>query len=288
MNTKPNLYLIFNKSFRNWEDRLVLLEQAAQKLDIHSIRVDAEHFDYSSWQEIPATKKDMFYNLTPFSHDVENIFIHKGLTSFFIAPNKINHLFSTHQFDLSLINAGIRMPKTILNGTSNRELLHKYVDYLGGFPLIVKATGGSTGIGVIKVDSWDGLISTADLLVSKRTHFQLKEFIENEGTIRVIVVGKEVITSVMRKNLKDDFRVSGNNLNNFLPVELPVEQKQICIRALESTNFEFGGLDLILNENNEPFILEVNYPNNFAGVTHFNGHDIAYEALSYLLEKSKK
>ena len=77
-----------------------MLSSASEKLGINVILVNSEEFDFTKWEEIPAIKSDMFYNVTPFSHEIENIFIHKGLTSFFIEPNKINHMFSTHQLDL--------------------------------------------------------------------------------------------------------------------------------------------------------------------------------------------
>lgn len=184
MKRKQNLYLIYNKNFRDWNERLNMLSSASEKLGINVVLINSEAFDFSKWEKLPAEASDMFYNVTPFSHEIENIFIHKGLTSFFIEPNKINHLFSTHQFDLSLINKGIPVPKTIFKGTNDRRLLEKYVDYLGGFPLILKVTGGTTGIGVLKIDSWEGLVSTCDLLNQQNVPLSIERVYNQRGYLQ--------------------------------------------------------------------------------------------------------
>ena len=124
---QPKLFLIYRKSFRNTQERLDSLSSAAIRKNITPVFIDSEEFDFSEWQQIEDTRRNLFYNVTPFSHEIENIFIHKGLTSLFRSPNKINYLFSTHQFDLSLMSAGIPVPKTILKGTNHRNLLKNYV-----------------------------------------------------------------------------------------------------------------------------------------------------------------
>ena len=231
----------------------------------------------------------MFYNVTPFSHEIENIFIHKGLTSFFIEPYKIHFLFSTHQLDLSIINSGVPVPRTILKGTNKRELLEKYVNHLSGFPLILKATGGTLGLGVIKVESWENLISIADLLVAQKIHFQLKEYIKNKGTIRAIVLGDRVICSMIRINPPDDFRCSSpdrNSIQKAYPIIGTVEG--IAVKATKAVNFEFTGVDLVEGEDGRFYVLEINYPNDFTIPANFSGIDVAGKMVKHLYEKSQR
>ncbi|KKQ44614.1 MAG: hypothetical protein US63_C0025G0019, partial [Candidatus Moranbacteria bacterium GW2011_GWC2_37_8] len=48
----------------------------------------------------------------------------------------------------------ITMPKTLNLFSRDRDLLQKYVEFLGGFPIIIKSLGGSHGVGVMKIDSF--------------------------------------------------------------------------------------------------------------------------------------
>ncbi|WP_169514038.1 ATP-grasp domain-containing protein [Christiangramia echinicola] len=283
---KRKFYLIYNQRFRNWEERLTMLSEAATERNIEPIALESESFDYSKLSELEAGPDDMFYNVTPFSHEIENILVSKKVKSFFTSPSIQNYIFSTHQLDLSLKAANIPIPKTILKGSNNKELLKNYVEYLNGFPLILKVTGGTLGVGVIKIESWESLVSTADMLSSKSIHFQLKQYIPNNGTIRAIVVGNQVVCSIIRLNPENDFRCSAPGKSSIIEAySYSEELEKLAIEVSQAVKFEFVGIDIIQGNDGNFYVLEVNFPNDFSIPANFTGVNVAKFVVNHLNEK---
>lgn len=88
--------------------------------------------------------------------------------------------------------------------------------------------------------------------------------------------------------MSNDFRVSDGKNYDWHKNELNQKYHKIFKDINKAVNYDFIGFDLVLDSNNLPYILEVNYPNNFAPMQTFLNIDIAYEALSYLKTKTEK
>ena len=158
---------------------------------------------------------------------------------------------------------------------------------MGGFPIILKATGGTLGVGVVKVESWDSLISTADLLMAREINFLLKEYIQNKGTIRAIVLGDEVICSIIRLNPENDFRCSSPSTKSILqPFKCSKELEETAVKATIAANYDFAGVDIVQGKSGKHYVLEVNYPNDFTIPANLTGIDVADRMVQYLLNKS--
>ncbi len=296
------LYLLFSKACYNHEKRLSLLCKACHRLGVEPVPLEIGEFDYSCWANLGSGPRNMFYNVTPFSHDLERICIHRNMTGFFVQPSHTNHILSSSQLDVALASAGVPVPRTVVRGSNDRSLLRKYVEYVGGFPLILKAPGGSRGVGVVKVETWNSLTSLADLLNNLQVEFSIKQFIENSGTIRAIVVGNKLVCSVLRLNRPDDFRCLSPSFANKVKQEEPnlrlvepnqrlVEPNQrlveIALHAARAAKYEFVGVDVIQDDSGEYYVLEVNFPQDFATPQEFSGIDVASDAVSHLLLKSR-
>ena len=202
----------------------------------------------------------------------------------------MNHLICSAQFNAALMSSGIAMPKTIVEGTDSPDRLKKYVDYGCGFPLVLKVKArGSRGIGVIKVDSWQGLTSLADYFVSQNQSFILSQFIENQGAIRSIVLGDQVLCHVLRINPENEFRCSSPKSK---PIEKLVQPNPkldaIAIAASKAVHFEFVGVDIIQDAEGNYYVLEVNFPQDFVTPQQFTGIDIAFAAVSHLKDKASR
>ena len=50
---------------------------------------------------------------------------------------------------------------------------------------------------------------------------------------------------------------------------------------------ETGGVDLLFDKDDKPFIAEVNFPNNFTTTQSVTGVDIASEMVTHLVNKAK-
>ncbi len=280
-------FVLFDSYRPDAESRVVLLCDAAKRLGVEPVPVDRRRFDFSLWTSEKVRPIDMFYNATPFTHELDRVFINSPAASFHSSRPIANHIASSTQLNVALLQAGIAMPRTIIDGTSDRTLLREYVDYLGGFPLVIKVVGGSRGVGVMRVDSWQGLISLCDFLCSEHRDFILSQFIPNQGVTRAIVVGEEVVVAVKRISSEDDFRCSSpNRPSEQMLVSTTGEMQCLALAASKAVQFEFTGVDIVQDEHGNYLVIELNYPQDFVTPQSFSKVDVAFAAVSYLKNKA--
>lgn len=284
------LLICFDSSWPGAKSRVDLLLRAAGKAKAPAIELDSVAYDFSLLENWKYGPKDFFYAATPFSsHELERELFFRNVTSFYSTLNLPNMLVkSTTEQNVALSAAGIPMPKTVMEGTDNPKLLKKYVEFLGGFPMVLKIKGGSRGVGVIKVDSWQGLTSLAEYLVDQGESFVLSQYIENRGTIRSVVLGDEVLCHVMRANPQNEFRCSSPKRKHIEEIVHPHQRlNEIAIAASKAVNFEFVGVDIVQDSKGNYYVLELNYPHDFVSPQEFTGIDIAEFAVKYLIKKAR-
>lgn len=184
---------------------------------------------------------------------------------------------------------GVSIPETVSVLTNSRRILKKYAEHLG-LPLIIKSMGGSGGVGVVRVDSLQSLFSVADLLYKQGANCVLRKFIDNTETLRLIVLGDEVLASIkyMASN-DDDFRSNRRTgLDKALAIDCDEATKKMAIKAVQAMGLEFAGVDVIVDKEGNPYVLEANCPCNFGDVQTVTGIDIAGKMIDYLLKKSRR
>jgi RimK family alpha-L-glutamate ligase len=265
------------------ELRRKLLKNACDHRNIEYIDVDQDKFDYSNIPELDYG--DMLFHIIRGPNLLERLMVNERVATFYQHHNTV-----MARPDQMIVHekAGLPVPRTIHSVSRDRGLLKKYVDALGGFPIIVKAAGGSNGIGVMKVDSISSLYSIVDY-VSKNGKIVLREFIDSGGThARLIVVGKKVVDSIEYRARNDDFRSNESETPNVRPMKFSKEVEATALKATEVMGVEFAGVDIMLGENNAHYVTEINFPCNFARVQMSTGHDVAGEIVDYLIQKAKR
>lgn len=198
------LVLLHQGFYEGVQTRLDLLRTAAEKRGIACTVLDSLTCDYTALPTLGAG--DLLYNCARGSQVLESLLLNDKVTTFYIRNPDYTLLTSMTTLSMVHDKAGLPAPKTIYSLTADRTLLRRYVEVLGGFPLILKAEGGTRGIGTIKIESWQNLISTADHLVATHQKFILRQFIHAPFGVRVMALGNRVV--VARKFLfpADDFR----------------------------------------------------------------------------------
>jgi hypothetical protein len=181
----------------------------------------------------------------------------------------------------------IATPKTVYNTSKDREQLKKAVQYLGGFPVVIKVLGGSHSIGVMKIDSFGSLFSVVDYIVAQGDYFVLKEFINTRESARVIVLGGKAIGSIKYFGPKEDFRSTVGSHIKGKRFAFSEKIEQLAIDATRAAGTDFGGVDVII-KGGKGYVTEVNYPCAFAGVQKRTNIDVAYMIIEHLKEKSKR
>jgi len=170
-------------------------------------------------------------------------------------------------------SAILSSPKSVSSVLSNFE-----------FPLIVKRAAGRQGKGVFKVESKEGLIKSLEDLPQGNPNFVIREFIPNDGDIRVFTVGYKAIGAMKRTPKEGDFRsnISQGGSGAKFDLESNPEVRKLAEHLSEVTRTEVAGVDIILHsKTKKPYILEINPGPQFTGFEEYTGGNAAGEIIKY-------
>ncbi len=161
------------------------------------------------------------------------------------------------------------------------------VEKLGGFPIIVKALGGSHGVGVMRADSMQGLASLLDFLRAEKTSVLLRKFIPHSYYARIVVVGNKVVASHLSYTIENEFRTNAGDDKHQKreAITFPADIQEIAVKAVLSLGMETGGVDILFDTQGKPYIAEVNFPNDFSVTQRVAGIDIAKAMIEHLMNK---
>ena len=266
--------------------RLDQLKTACDQLNIEFMPLNSLTIDYSNLPKL--TKTDLLYNATRGSETLETLLLNEEVTTYYInTPDFVVTNPDTTKYSILHDKANLQGPKTIYNITADRQLLKKYIDYLGGFPIVIKATGSTLGIGTIKIETWQNLISTVDYLMNTGDKFIMRQFIKAKCGCRMIVLGNEVIAAADFVMNEGDFRNAAILAEaKYYNREYPEALKQIAVKATHIANTEFSGVDFLEDEKGNYYLLEINFPTGFSSLINLCGVDIPKRMVSYLIQKA--
>jgi ribosomal protein S6--L-glutamate ligase len=178
------------------------------------------------------------------------------------------------------------MPKSFLTYTDDFETIKntlKNNDF--DFPIVVKPIYGGYGNSVLKVNSLNELKNIFEILKFNRREIFIQEYIPYKHDIRVFVVGNKII-SAMERIPKDDWRANyslGAEIKRF---DLNADIKDIVLKSVKKIGADIVGVDVLIDKNNNPYILEMNITPQFRGIMNFA--DIPREILKYVEKIIKK
>ncbi len=222
--------------------------------------------------------------------NIEEQLINDGATSFYrnfsMFDKKHNRAMD---YDSSVLSRyGISVPREFIPAIRMKHIdILNGIKSLGNFPLVVKILGGSHGVGVVRVDSSESLLSLVDYLSFKNEKFVIKEFINVKRSARIIVLNGSVVDSIEYEVLNNDFRSNVGKSPKVKHEIFPTEVNDLALKAVDSLGLDFGGVDLIISDMG-PLLLEVNFPCFFARAQLLTGVDISGMMIDYLLSKSKR
>ena len=165
---------------------------------------------------------------------------------------------------------GINTPKTVL--IRHKQGAPFAADKLGvKYPLILKTSIGSQGVGVMFIESEKALHGIVQLLYRENEYIDilLQEQIKTDYDVRVIVVNGEVKGAMKRPIIEGDFRSNVSQGSEPEIHQLTEIEKQESIKAAESVDGDIVGVDFIPAKNREkefPYFIEVNSTPGLIGI----------------------
>lgn len=185
---------------------------------------------------------------------------------------------------VTLAGNGIKMPKTIsspLMYTENQD--KKFLEKVScelGFPIVVKNVYGSMGKSVWLAESSQQL---EELFLRLRRFPHLYQKFVGKGygeDIRVITVGKKVVSAMKRIN-ENDFRSNIELGGRGEAVTLTEKQIQLAEKVSQVLNLDYAGIDII----DEDYVCEVNSNAFFREFEKVTGEKVAEKYVEYIINK---
>jgi glutathione synthase/RimK-type ligase-like ATP-grasp enzyme len=281
-----NFYCIHEGFYEGVQTRIEHLTNACLDKGVKFIDLDSTKINYCNLPILNSS--DFLYNVSRGSENLESLLLNSAVTTFYrINPKFIVNNLDTTKYSLVNDKDGVSAPLTVYHGTNDRALLKSYIDFLKGFPIVIKTQGSTLGIGTLIINDLKSLYSLSDYLCSIKEKFIFRQYIEPKEVARLIVIGNEVVASNQKFIDENDFRT---NVKNIAPVSKVYSSQiqQLAIKATHSSNFENGGVDIIIDKQNIPYVLEVNMPHDFVTTSKVTKIDVAKVMVEYLIEKANK
>ena len=173
-------------------------------------------------------------------------------------PNGLRMCNDKLHTQIKLTSLGVKTPWTISVINKDSKFL-KQIESLKDplIPCVLKTNHGTHGIGVMKIDSKESLISVVQAFLDQQIPILIQEYIEHNASYRIIMLGDKVLASNKKTNEDADFRTN-SHLGSTTEKHEPNE-KEIAICKTISSGFKcnFCAIDYLL-VNDEVIVLEVN------------------------------
>jgi alpha-L-glutamate ligases, RimK family len=188
-----------------------------------------------------------------------------------------------------LAKAGVDIPKTVFS--RNTADIDDLLEEIGGTPVIIKLARGTHGNGVVLAETKKAAKSVLQafyLTNDDGTNILIQEYIEESAgvDIRAFVVGSQVVASMKRQSLDEDFRSNLHQGGEGKTIKLTDIEIKTAIRAAKAMGLHIAGVDLMRSKRG-PLVLEVNASPGF-GIEKVTGRNVAEKIIEYVEINAKR
>lgn len=173
-----------------------------------------------------------------------------------------------------LAAVGLGMPLTVV--ADNPDDTSDVLAMLGAPPHIIKLNQGSQGQGVVLAESLQGSRSVIEAFRGLYAEFLVQEFVaEARGAdLRCLVVGSEVVVTMLRQASDDEFRSNLHRGGSGRAVIPDAAEVAAAVAATRAVGLQVAGVDLLRSARG-PLVLEVNASPGLEGIESVSGVDVA-------------
>ena len=180
---------------------------------------------------------------------------------------------------ISLVNNGIKMPKTIsgpLNYSieENQAFIKELEDKLE-FPFVMKGNFGSLGREVFLIENHDQLVAKEKEIGHSPRLFQELIASSKGHDYRLIVIGGHFVAGMKRMSDNGDFRSNIGLGGHGEKIQMPKAYIETAEKAAKLLHLDYCGVDILEGPNGEPILDEVNSNAFIEGVEKVTGINVA-------------
>jgi ribosomal protein S6--L-glutamate ligase len=186
-----------------------------------------------------------------------------------------------------LAREGIGLPVTAFaHGPRRAEDVIKEV---GGTPCVIKLLQGAQGKGVILAETAASAKSIIEAFSATNTNILVQEYIKEAGgtDIRALVVGGEVVASMMRSGRIGDFRSNLHRGGKAEAVVISEDERRTAVRSAEVLGLNVAGVDM-LRSSRGPLVVEVNSSPGIEGMETASSVDVAAAMIAFLEKHARR
>lgn len=258
------------------KEQSVFFKAACDDKDIIYVRIvegDRESLDY---EKMCPESSDIVYRSArgTWAETLERHLLRGGAKN--IKKDSINNCFGSSYH--AMLNAGLPVIPSVEFIPKKKKDVLAVSKYLGGFPLVIKVSGGMEGMGIIRVDGIESFNSILDYLRNgTSSNIRLMQYIEHDYYARLVVVGDKVVAAATDIAPVGDFRTNayGPRKKESEVFIVSESMEESAVRATHSLGVKTGGVDLLFSKSGKFYIAEVNVPFNYAETQEITGIDIA-------------
>jgi ribosomal protein S6--L-glutamate ligase len=198
-----------------------------------------------------------------------------------IARNK----FLTQQV---LTAAGLPCPDTVF--VNDPSGFFHAVDQLDGYPVVAKQVSERQGNGVLRIMDANDARQRALPALDRRRGLMVQRYLppEKRRDLRALVIGGSLVCSASLIPAPGDFRANFHLGGDIKAVALPPELEQTAITAAAAVGCNVAGVDMMVDKDDRPFIVEVNYSPGFKGLEAATGLDIAGRIIHFAIDRYRE
>lgn len=182
---------------------------------------------------------------------------------------------------------GIGLPVTVFaHRTSNASEL---IEIAGGAPVIIKLLEGTQGVGVVLAETVKSAESIVQAFGSTKTHILVQQFVKeaNGEDIRCLVVGEQVVASMIRRGKEGDFRSNLHQGGSAEKIKITPEERRTALRSAKIMGLNVCGVDMLRSDSG-PVVMEVNSSPGLEGIEKATEIDIAGKIIQFIEKNAKE
>lgn len=115
----------------------------------------------------------------------------------------------------------------------------------------------------------------------------IQNFVPYVQDLRILVINGKVIGAMQRIPKEGDFKANFSQGGSVKSVELDRETNDLAVKAAIATQALDAGVDILVTENGDRFLLEVNRTPGFKGFEEATGKDIATLIINESIKAAK-
>ncbi|WKZ24347.1 MAG: RimK family alpha-L-glutamate ligase [Candidatus Dojkabacteria bacterium] len=168
----------------------------------------------------------------------------------------------------------------------SKQMLSDILDYLS-YPIIVKKSESSKGLGVFKCTSKNDVFSLLEEEKLAVSEVLVQELVDYRGDIRVFVVGDEILGAMRREPQAGQWKGNVAQGADAYPIEIDNSIQQLALGVVKAQDAEIRGVDIMLPKSG-PVLIETNSAPQFQGFEKATGVNVGQKIVEYIEKKHEK